>query len=159
MKAAVIYFSYDGNCAMLADLVGTGLKADVFRLKLVDEKRRKGFLKILWGGAMTVRGKRPPLKPYSINFDQYDIIAIGCPVWAGSPAAPLSTFLDAEASKIKGKKLALFTAHHGGKGKFFDKLKAALPGNTIAGEIDFLAPLEQDAAEVGAKIASWVKTL
>jgi hypothetical protein len=99
----------------------------------------------------------PKLKPYDFNPEPYDLIIIGSPVWAGSPTPALNTFL--EETRISGKKLALFCCHLGGKGKFFDKVKARLPGNTIAGEIDFIKPRGQDQEGVVKKLEEWLRSL
>lgn len=157
MKALVIYYSYEGSCALIAKHIKEAIRADTLELKTEDEKKRTGLAKYVWGGRQVVSKAHPKLKPYVIDPGQYELIIIGSPVWAGSPAPALNTFL--EETKISGKKLALFCCHAGGKGRFFDKLRAALPGNTIAGEIDFIKPAAQDGAAVEKKLDEWLRGL
>ena len=156
MKTAVVFYSLDGNCASVAEEIKTQMNADMIRLYTIDEKKRSTFGKMLWGGGMVFRHIKPPLKPYSFNASAYDLIIIGAPVWAGSPAPPVNTFLS-EAG-IKNKKIALFVCHGGGKGKSLVRFKALLEGNEIAAEADFFMP-RKGGEKVKTQIADWVKSL
>jgi flavodoxin len=157
MKTLVVYYSYEGNCAVVAEELKKATGADVLELKTVDEKVRTGFAKYAWGGMQVMTHARPKLKPYTAAIADYDRIIIGGPVWAGSPAPALQSFI--ARTKTEGKKLGLFLCHAGGMGKAMDKLKALLPGNTIAGEIDFVNPAKLEKAEVAKRIAEWVEKL
>jgi flavodoxin len=154
MKTAVVYYSFEGNSDLVANLIGQELKADIFKLETIDQKKRKGFAKYAWGGSMVFMHKKPPLKPFNIDAASYDLIVLGFPVWAGSAAPPINTFLD--NVKISGKKIALFCCHAGGKGDALNKLKAQLPGNEFAGEIDFVNPSQQEAQVIAEKVKEWV---
>jgi len=111
----------------------------------------------LWGGGQVFGRKKPDLLPLPADLDAYDLIILGTPVWAGSPAPAMVSFLSAR--QITGKKLALFCCHGGGKGRALEKLKALLPGNTILGETDFVNPAKKGRAALEEKIAAWLKTL
>jgi len=153
MKTAVVFFSYDGNSAFVAQHLKKCLNADLVQLYLKDEKKRGKVASIFWGGAMVFSRKNPPLKPYDFNPAVYDLIILGSPVWAGSPAPPLKTFLS--QASITGKKLALFVCHGGGKGKSLDKFKALVTGNEIVSTADFIVPLK-NKEEAQKQITEWV---
>ena len=157
MKTAVIYFSYDGNCEMIAEQIHKALNADILRLHLEDDKPRNGLAKYFWGGRQVMLHKDLALKPYTITIEPYDLIILGAPVWAGSLAPPLNTFL--EKTKITGKKIALFCCHGGGKGKALEKLRPRISENTIVGEIDFVNPTKQDKQQVIGKLQGWLQSL
>ena len=157
MKTAVIYYSYEGNSVLVADIIKAALKADVFEIKTQDTKKRDGFIKYAWGGSQVVMHKKPKLRPLSVDLNPYDLIILGTPVWAWSPSPAIVSFI--AGKKISGKKLALFCCHGGGPGKTLEKLKALLPGNTIVGEIDIKYPSKMDKDELKKKIEDWVKNL
>jgi len=157
MKTAVIYYSYNGASAQVAEILKAELNADIFRTETMDSKKRKGISLIFWGGGQVVRGKKPPLKPLSVNISAYDLIILGTPVWAGSPAPAIVSFLS--TNSIAGKKIALFCCHAGGMGEALNKLKALLGGNTVIGEIDFMNVVKMDRGELKQKISEWVKNL
>ncbi|MDR2135634.1 MAG: NAD(P)H-dependent oxidoreductase [Treponema sp.] len=157
MKTLVVYFSYSGNCALVADVIKNSLNADVLELKLTDERERKGLAKYIWGGKQVFSHVKPPLKPYRADWEQYDFIVIGSPVWAGTFAPALGTFFD--ETKISGKKIALFCCHGGGQGRFFDRVKAALPGNTFAAERGFVISSGVNRGEALENVRAWAQTL
>ena len=155
MKTAIIFYSLDGNCALAAEEIKSLLNADLIRLHAKDEKKRGGIEKFFWlFGLMFSRN--PPLKPYTFDPSAYDLIILGAPVWAGSPASPVKTFIS--QAGITGKKAALFVCHAGGKGNALGKFRALLAGNNIIAEIDFLNPVKRNIEEVKQQIADWVKT-
>ena len=153
MKTAVIFYTFDGNCALLAQHIKSALGADLYRVKLEETKKRTGFFKFLYG--MSIMFKKPEPLPLSVDINAYELIILGAPVWGGSPASPIVSFLN--KTKISGKKVAFFCSHGGSMGKFYDKFRGLLSGNTIVGEIDFKNPANQDSAVLEEQIAEWVK--
>jgi flavodoxin len=158
MKRAVVYYSYDGSSVLVAEALKGPLEADVFRIEAQDEKRRTGLAKYVWGGRQVFAQAKPALKPLALEPESCDLIVIGGPVWAGSPAPALVSWLD--GARLKGKKIALFVCHRGGKGRAGEKLRALLEGNTIVGEVDFINPRKlMENGELERRISDWVKTL
>ena len=156
MKTAVVFYSYDGNCTFTARHIGALLKADVMQIQPVKEKRRSKFGMIFWGVGQVIFNKRPALKPHAFEASPYDLIILGTPVWAGSPAPAMMSFLS--QTKISGKKIALFACHAGGPGNVMDKFKAELKDNTVVSEKDFQEPVK-NAEKAIQQIEEWVKTL
>ena len=101
--------------------------------------------------------KRPPLLPLDRDPAKYDIIFIGCPVWAWSPAPPIRSFL--ESCPLDGKKVALFCTHEGGPGKTMKKWRAMLPRSEVLGEFDTFAPLKKDRKESCKNAARWARDI
>jgi flavodoxin len=157
MKIAVVYYSLDGHCAFVAEKLKALLNADLIQLHTQDEKKRGKMGKFLWGGGMVFRRIKPPLKPSTFNSSAYDVIIVGAPVWAGTPAPPIQTFLS--GAGIAGKKIALFVCHGGGKGKALEKLKMMFTGNDIIAEADFITPAANSGEEMNRQIEEWAKKL
>ena len=154
MKTAVVFYSLDGNCALAAEEIKILLNADLIRLQTKDDKKRGKIAKFFWAGGMMFSKKLPQLKPYTFNPSEYDLIIIGAPVWAGSPAAPIKTFITNAA--ITGKKIAVFVCHAGGMGDSIDKLKTLLAGNEITAETNFFSAAK-NIEEMKKKVSEWVK--
>jgi flavodoxin len=142
---------------MVADILKSSLNAEVLEIKTQDEKKRFGPGKFFWALSLALSKKEPALKPCTVDIGNYDLIILGAPVWAGAPALMMASFL--KQTKITGKKVALFCSHGGGAGKALERFKALLPGNTIAGEIDFRNPAKADRGELKLKIGAWARTL
>jgi len=161
MKTAVVYYSLNGSCDLIAEELKARLDADLLRLRTEDETTRKGrprggFAKFFWAIGVMKGMKKAPLKPYTFNPAAYDLIIIGAPVWAGSPARPISSFIS--ETGITGKKIALFVCHGGGAGKALKKFKALLPGNSIVAETDFIVPVK-NSEKAKQQAADWAKGL
>jgi flavodoxin len=161
MKTLVVFYSYSlgANSALVAQELqkALGEDCDILPLRFEDEANRSGLAEFFWIGRMVLSHSNPKLEPCDTAIDGYDLIILGGPVWAGSPMPALKSFI--AETKPKGKRIALFLCHGGRPGKSFDKLKALLAGNTIAGTIDFVNPDKQDRAAVTRKVEEWVKSL
>jgi len=156
MKTAVIFYSYGGNCAFVAAHIKTLMNADLIRLRTKNEKRRGRVTGFLTACAMVFMKRRPALKPVAFDLAAYDLIVIGAPVWAASPAPPVQAFLS--QAGIVGKKLALFVSHVGGMGNALGKFAAMLPGNEMLDAKDFTNPAK-NAEDTERQVADWVKVL
>ena len=156
MKAAVVFYSYDGSCTFTAGHIASLLKADVLQIQPVKEKRRAKFAMFFVGGVQVIFNRKSALKPYSFDSSAYDLIILGTPVWAGSPAPAIKSFLS--QTKFSGKKIALFVCHGGGPGKVMNKLKAELTANTVVSKLSLQEPVK-DTEKAKQLIEEWVKTL
>ncbi|MBN1384141.1 MAG: NAD(P)H-dependent oxidoreductase [Elusimicrobia bacterium] len=157
MKKLVVFYSLDGNTKFIAENIADEVNADVLELKPRNEPKSKGFMKYLWGGREAMMRTKPELFPLERNPQDYDILFIGTPVWAWTYAPPLNTFFS--TGRPSNKKMGLFCCHGGGKGKIFERMKKALSGNTILGEIDFKEPLKHNRDADAGKAKNWAKNL
>ena len=155
MKTAVVFYSNSENCSFVAGQIGEITGADLIRLHLVNEEKhtsRRG--KIFAAFAMLFFNKKPVLKPFDFDPSAYDLIVIGAPVWAGSPASPIRAFLS--GCSITGKKLAIFVCHAGGENGALAKFKTMLAGNSIIAEKDF-AKAAANGEKTKNMVATWVQ--
>jgi flavodoxin len=157
MKTAVIFYSINGNCSFVAEEIKAKLNSDLIQLHVKGEKKRLGIFQFFWCCRLMTSGKNPPLESYTFDPSAYDLIIIGAPVWASSPAVPIKTFIS--ETGITGKKIALFVCHAGGKGDALEKFKALLTGNEIASEADFISPAKKKNKDAKKQITGWVNGL
>ena len=155
-KSLVIYYSLEGNTALIAKAIAETLHADLLELQLVKSIPNKGFFKFFWGGKQVMMKERPELQPFSVNPADYDLIVLGSPVWAGSYVPAFRTFF--AQSPLKGKQIALFCCYGGSAGKTFEALKAELPDNTFLGDIGFLNSGKTPEASVQTA-KEWAKSM
>lgn len=136
MKKLLVYYSFEGNTKLLSKIIAENLDADIVELKPKNEVKRKGFMKYLWGGKGVFMKEKPELEPISINIEEYDVLIIGTPVWAGTFVPSLRTFFDEH--DIKNKKIFLFYTHDGGPGKTLQNMKSELEMNEIVDVKEFV---------------------
>ena len=141
MKALLVYYSLEGNTEFTANMIHEETQCDVLRLEPVNEPP-KGFGRFLQGGKQALTGEEPELIPYDINPDDYDTIIIGTPIWAGTYAPAIRSFL--AAHDLEGKDIYLFACSNSGNGeKALDKLTGILSKkNTVFETLNLKAPLK-----------------
>jgi len=128
---------------LVAGKIQKNLDADVIRLVPKKEYPKGNFKKYLWGGKSVTFGEKPKLEEYSFSIDDYDVIVIGTPIWAGTFTPPIKTFL--ADNIISGKKVYLFTCSLGGVAdKCIEKLNVILKDYPIIDSINFVEPLKNE---------------
>ena len=156
MKAAVIYYSLEGNTEFIAKMIAQEANAELIQLKTKKEYPKKGFMKFLVGGKSVLFHEKPELQNTSIQLEKFDTLIIGSPVWVGTYAPAIHSFLS--DSDIKNKTIYLFACHGGGGAdKYYAKMKERLQGNIVAGTIDFIEPLKGNQEEIKMKIVNFSK--
>lgn len=157
MSTLVVYFSFTGSTKFIAEKIAETMNADIAQLKTSKEYPAEGFKKYFWGGKSVIFGEKPDLVNGPIDWNRYDTIIIGTPVWAGSFAPPIKSFIS--QYKIRGKRIALFASHGGGGAKkCFAKLKKELSGNEFICEMDFVEP-KKNLEENTSKAVKWARSI
>jgi flavodoxin len=128
MKILIILYSRTGNTRRVGQVLADELNrmgCQVTTEQLVDTKSRKGFLGWL-GGVKDALLKRPAgLEPVKAHMADFDLVAIGTPMWAGTATPAVLSFLRANAGQIN--KAAFFCTSGGSspRGTFASIEKAA----------------------------------
>lgn len=158
MKKLIVYYSLEGNTELIAGKILKYLEADVIRLIPKKEYPKGNFKKYIWGGRSATFGEKPKLEDYSFVAEDYDVIIIGTPIWAGTFAPPIKTFL--ADNKISGKDIYLYTCGAGdATDKFFDKYKSVLKDNQIVDTISFVEPLKNKISNIDEKIKEFCEKI
>lgn len=158
MKTAVIYYSLEGNTKYAAKKIAAQLGADLIQLIPVKDYPTGKVSKYFWGGKSATFGESPRLEPYSFDQNQYDLVILGTPIWAGTFAPPLRTFI--RENKLTGKKVALFACCSGGATeKCFEQLKKEAGDCTVVSTLRLIDPLKGIQAEVDRSVTQFCATL
>jgi flavodoxin len=137
-KVLVIYYSLDGATEAIAQKLALTLEADVSVLKPLKDFNPKGFIKYILGGYQVIRKQKPELTLINLDFNKYDLIFIGTPVWAGSFTPAVRTLID--SNLINKKKVYLFFTHGGGNNHVLEDAKKIIDkNNTFGGGLGFLS--------------------
>ncbi|MFL0250968.1 flavodoxin family protein [Clostridium neuense] len=157
MKALVVFYSLEGHTKFIASVIAKELKCDLLELQPEKEIPKTGFKKFFWGGKSAIFKEKPSLKNKIPDLEQYDTIFLGTPIWAGTYAPPINTFIS--DNEIKQKNIAFFACHSGGGAKkCFGRLQDFLKDNNIVGSIDFIDP-KSDDEEKKSEIKNWLNDI
>ena len=148
-----------GNVKFAAEKLSAALKADLLRVEPVKAYPDKGFKKFFWGGKSAVMGEAPALEPYSFSADDYDLIVFGFPVWAGTFAPPLRTFISENRGALSSKRIAALACSSGGNAaKAFEKL-SALAGKELEASLSLTDPKARPTDKTNGDIARFAASL
>ena len=129
-KVLVLYYSQTSNTKAVAEQIASRLGAEIEEIVAVNPY--DGDFQATIGRCMQEReqGITPDIQPIKADLADYDVIFIGYPVWFGTYAPPIITFLN--QVDLSGKKVVPFcTFGSGGLESSVKDLVAAQPNAEI----------------------------
>lgn len=154
-KRLVAYFSAGGTTKKVAEMIANSAKADLFEIEpkvpytkadldWMDQKSRSSI-------EMNDKKFRPEVLDTDTDFNAYDEIILGFPIWWYVAPTIVNTFL--EKYNFSGKKIILFATSGGsGFGNTARELQTSAPDSVITEGKIFHNVVKQ-------QIAEWVGTL
>lgn len=129
-KTLVIYYSLTGNTKMVAEEFANRLGADIEEIVCTDPYDTNFIACILRCKKEREDGTVTEIVPVKTDLSQYDVIFIGYPVWFGTYAPPVATFL--ANNDLSGKTLVPFcTFSSGGLESSVKDMSAAQPNAKV----------------------------
>ncbi len=170
-KALVVYFSHtgenygvgnitEGNTAIVAKMIAKETGGKLFEIEEV-----KPYPKDDYGACCKVaqkeerEGARPAIKADFADFEQYDTIFIGFPIWYGDAPMPVYTFIDKHG--WKGKTVVPFCTHEGSRfGKSVRHLKEVCKEAKFLDGLEMTGRTAQKERDEAAKyVKDWLAQL
>lgn len=145
-----------GNNEYVAQLIQQETGGDVFAIETVQDYPTIHQPLLEFGHAEQARGTMPELATHIENFDDYDTVFIGFPIWNADLPMPLYSFF--EKYDFSGKTIIPFTVHGGSGFAGTRQTIAELePGATVVN--DGLSISRNSVAEAEASVVDWVRRL
>ena len=111
-KVLVAYFTLTHNTEKAAKIIAEETGADLYQIELVTPYPSEYKEQTALAKKELADGTLPAIKPWPENIGEYDVVFVGSPVWWGTMATPVRTFLASGA--LKGKIVIPFVTHGGG---------------------------------------------
>ncbi len=159
MKTVIVYYSLSGNTKYAAETIAAALNADLLPLFPVKAYPDSGFKKFFWGGKSALMGNKPKLEPYAFDAAAYERIIFGSPVWAGTFAPPLRTFIEENRDALSEKSLAAFFCCSGGPGKVLEKFRSFLSQDGLEQELILIDPKDKPSSETETNLTAFCSNL
>lgn len=154
MKNLIVYYSYEGNSEALVKGMEKVINANTLKLEPQKEKKTKSLFRFIWGGIQVYMTKKPKLKEYNINLDNYENIIIATPCWFGTYAPPINTFLS--ENKFQNKNIFLLVCNGGNLRNTFEDFEKSLKGNKIVSKFDIIYPIKNGLESSITKTNKWI---
>lgn len=156
----VLYCSRTSNTERMAQQIQTTLDCDILEVEPATayESDYDAMLSRAQTELAAIRqGDYPAIKTSVEDFDDYDIVFVGYPIWYGSMATPMQTFLHEHASKLTGKRIALF-ATSGGSGisSSVSEARALCSDATFT---ETLLLTSSTLSQMSSRVTTWLESL
>lgn len=149
-----------GNTAIVAEMIGEATGADLYEILPADDHYPMTYNELTDVALQEQReGARPAYAGQLPDFDNYDTIFIGAPVWWGD--WPMILYTVFESTPLEGKTLIPFSTHAGSGLSGFDRsLAEAYPECTIAKGLAIAGTDAQNNPDkVRSAVADWLSEL
>ena len=149
-----------GNTAIVAEIVAEATGADLYEILPADDHYPMTYKELTDVALQEQRDHaRPAYAGQLPDFDRYDTIFIGAPVWWGD--WPMIMYTVFESTSLSGKTLIPFSTHAGSGLSGFDRsLAAAYPDCTVAKGLAISGTDAQNHPDqVQTSVAAWLDKL
>lgn len=153
--ALIVYFSWSGNTAWVANEIQAQTGADMFEI-VPTEPYTDDYDTLLDIAQDEQKNNARPLIAGTVeDFEQYEVVYLGFPNWWGDMPMILYTFLD--EYDFSGKTIAPFVTS-GGSG-FSNTISAIESLEPNASVVDGLSLGSSAAADPGADVTDWLSSI
>lgn len=165
-KTLVVYYSYTNNVHRIVTELCSQIEADAIRVEPAEKGLDYAANNYAIGSALisAIRNNPnnpdsyPAIDPVNVNFDEYDTIIIGAPLWWSNMAAPMQTFLFQHGAEMAGKNIGLIvsSASSGISGVEGDAKRLIPDGKFLTPSLWIRSSQTSNAATL---ISDWLKTI
>lgn len=145
-----------GNTDLLAEIVAEETGGELFRIETVKEYPSAYDEMLTIATEERTNKERPELKTSIENFDTYDVIFVGYPIWWGDMPMAMYTFL--ESYDWNGKTVIPFNTHEGsGQANTVTTIKGICEGADVMSGFSVRGSVAQnDGASARTIVQNWL---
>lgn len=116
MNSLVVYYSRTNITKRLAENIAGKINADIE--EIIPKVNYQGKIGYARGGKDAITEKIVELENLKYNPEDYDVVYLGAPIWAGKAANPLISYLKENEGKFKNVKFFVTAGGDGFGGGF-----------------------------------------
>ena len=160
-RCLVLYASRTSNTERVAQLIQKTLDCDILKVEPqtpYDNDYNSMLSRAQSELAGIEQGNYPPVKTNVENFDKYDFIFVGYPIWYAHMATPMQTFLHNHATKLAGKRLVLFaTSGSSGISTSVNDARSLCPSSIIVNQTLLLT--SSTLSQMNSRVPEWLDSI
>ena len=155
-KVLIVYYSLSGNTRDLAEKIQQQTNADLYEIK-TKEELPSGVSLYSSIKKQVKSGNYPELQGEFPDFESYDLIFVGAPVWWYTVATPVLSFL--EKADFKNKYVVPFSTQGSNPGTFFEDFEAKAKNAIILPGKQFNNISKKYDNAIVQKVIVWLNSL
>lgn len=152
-KSIVIFYTWAGHTKEMVKIIAAQTDADILEVLPVTPYSTNYGTVVDQAKKEINAGFHPPIKKMDYDLSAYDVVYIGTPIWWGTMAPPIATFLS--ENDLSGKTVMPFSTHGGGGKGHSDKDIAKLCPNATV--LDMYTAYEGGGRSAEKEITAWIK--
>jgi flavodoxin len=154
-KMLIVYYSRSGNTREITNQIHERVGGNIIELQTVKPYPEEYDAVTKQAKQELNSGFKPALKTKIEKIGTYDVIFVGSPIWWGTIAPPVKSFLS--EYDLSGKTIVPFITHQGsGLGRSIEDISALCPNSTI---LDGLAVWGKNAKTAQNEVSAWLRSL
>lgn len=157
MKSIVIYYSLTEKTEHIAQKIQQQTHADVVKLELAFGPCKTGYFRLLVIAKDVFLKKKPRLLTPALDLSSYDHIFIGSPIWMGTMAPALRTFM--ASHNFMDKMVIPFCTCEDQPDRFFDDLRKTNSLAKFSFGMSFKTSAEVTTEMIDEKVRVWLNNL
>ncbi len=151
-KTLIVYFSYTGHTRTLAQHIHELIGGDIVELQVRTPYPDDYQTVVAQGKREVEEGVKPELTTKIDNFEQYDTVLIGTPIWWYHMSPAVASFMSQH--DFSGKTVVPFCTHGGYEGTCIQDMMNAAPGAVIGPSFSVNG---NEVNESGTRIRTWLQ--
>jgi len=152
-KTLVVYYSLSGKTADIAKQIQEITDADIYEIKTL-EKFKPNFSFYSEIKKQLKTKQYPEIENNFPDFNKYDTIFVGSPVWWYTASTPVLSFLD--KANFADKKVIPFSTQGSNYGAYFEDFKANAKNANVGEGMSFNNLSDKYSEAVRNKIIVWL---
>ncbi len=155
-RVLVVYYSLSGHTKEIAEKIAAYTNGDLYEIQTVEKMPAAPMLHFAVKKQLKSHDY-PAVSPIMPDFNAYDTIFVGSPIWWYTAATPVLSFL--KQADFMGKNVVPFSTQGSNVGTYFEDFKnAARGGQILTGKSFNNLPAKYNKA-VDNKIKQWLNDL
>lgn len=155
-RVLVVFYSLEGHCNKVAKHLAQTFGYDTLELRPIKNLDPKSSSKQWLGRLQVLFNQSVTLHKLPESIGDYDLVLLGTPVWMGTFAPAVQSFIS--EMPLKDIPVGLFTTYERDAGEVFSKLQDRLKDTRIVGEIS-IAISEFESEQYKELVDNWVYSL
>ena len=152
-KSIVVFYTWSGHTRKMAEIIAKLTGADLLEVEPKTPYPQNYNTVVNQAKEEIKKGYLPEIKPTACDLTQYDVVYMGTPIWWGTMAPPLATFLNTH--NFSGKTILPFSTHGGGgKGHSDRDIKNFCAGANVK---SMYTAYEGGGKNAEKEIAAWIQ--
>lgn len=154
-KVLIVFFSHTGNTREIARQIRQITGGDMVELR-PEQPYPTDYNEVVKQAKQELNaGYKPALKTNLVHLESYETILVGSPIWWGTVAPPVQTFLT--GNDLSGKTIAPFVTHAGsGLGQSVGDVAKLCPGSKVLGGLTVWG---KDVKSAQNDLAAWLRRI